>query len=134
MFNRLGLLLMLIAALTVSSCGSRRAGFFHTEEQAVTVSPLAKQLGFSKDRPLVMGMNTSYAPLQYVDDKGTPSGYDVEFTKVLMRRMGIPCLFTVHNIIIRLNGWQGVTVDVPFIQLTTLDENTDARQVTTDPS
>ena len=43
-------------------------------------------------------------------------------------------LFTVHNIIIRLNGWQGVTVDVPFIQLTTLDENTDARQVTTDPS
>lgn len=97
MFNRLGLLLMLIAALTVSSCGSRRAGFFHTEEQAVTVSPLAKQLGFSKDRPLVMGMNTSYAPLQYVDDKGTPSGYDVEFTKVLMRRMGIPFAFSPNH-------------------------------------
>ncbi len=97
MFNRLVLLLMLIAALTVTSCGSRRAGFFHTEEQAVTVSPLAKQLGFSKDRPLVMGMNTSYAPLQYVDDKGTPSGYDVEFTKVLMRRMGIPFAFSPNH-------------------------------------
>jgi hypothetical protein len=41
-------------------------------------------------------------------------------------------LFTVHRIIIRFNGWQGVTVDVPFIQLTTLDEHTDAKQVTID--
>ena len=40
-----------------------------------------------------MGMNTSYAPLQYVDDHGTPCGNDVEFTKRLMQRMGIP--FTV---------------------------------------
>ena len=39
-------------------------------------------------------------------------------------------LFTVHRIIIRFNGWQGVTVDVPFIQLTTLDEHQDAKQVT----
>lgn len=41
-------------------------------------------------------------------------------------------LFTVHRIIIRYNQWNGVKVDVPFIQLTTLDENTDARQVTTE--
>ena len=38
-------------------------------------------------------------------------------------------LFTVHRLIIRQNGWKGVRVDVPFIQLTTLDENTDAKQV-----
>ena len=38
-------------------------------------------------------------------------------------------LFTVHRIIIRFNGWQGVMVDVPFIQLTTLDEHQDAKQV-----
>lgn len=38
-------------------------------------------------------------------------------------------LFTVHRIIIRFNGWKGVTVDVPFIQLTTLDEHQDAKQV-----
>ena len=41
-------------------------------------------------------------------------------------------LFTVHRIIIRFNGWQGVKVDVPFIQLTTLDEHADAKKVTTD--
>ncbi|GFI13628.1 hypothetical protein IMSAGC008_01161 [Muribaculaceae bacterium] len=40
-------------------------------------------------------------------------------------------LFTVHRIIIKFNAWQGVTVDVPFIQLTTLDEHQDAKQVTT---
>ena len=41
-------------------------------------------------------------------------------------------LFTVHRIIIRFNGWQGVKVDCPFMQLTTLDEHQDAKQVTTD--
>lgn len=40
-------------------------------------------------------------------------------------------LFTVHRIIIRFNGWRGVRPDIPFIQLTTLDEHADARQVTT---
>lgn len=40
-------------------------------------------------------------------------------------------LFTVQRIIIRFNGWVGVTVDVPFIQLTTLDEHQDAKQVST---
>ena len=40
-------------------------------------------------------------------------------------------LFTVHRIIIRLNRWQGVRPYCPFIQLTTLDEHADARQVTT---
>lgn len=41
-------------------------------------------------------------------------------------------LFTVHRIIIRFNGWKNVMVDVPFIQLTTLDEHQDAKEVTTD--
>ena len=39
-------------------------------------------------------------------------------------------LFTVHNIIIRFNGWQGCKVDVPFIQLTLLSEHQDAKSVT----
>ena len=29
-----------------------------------------------------------------------------------------------------MNGWENVSVDVPFIQLTTLDEHKDAKQVT----
>ena len=43
-------------------------------------------------------------------------------------------LFTVHRIICRFNKWEGVNVDVPFIQLTTLDENADAKTVTTSKS
>lgn len=38
-------------------------------------------------------------------------------------------LFTVHYIIIRYNGWQDVKPDCPFIMLTTLDENRDAKLV-----
>ncbi len=41
-------------------------------------------------------------------------------------------LFTVHRIIIRFNGWNNVTPECPFIQLTTLDEHRDAKKVTTD--
>ena len=37
--------------------------------------------------------------------------------------------FTFHSIIIRFHGWQGVHPEIPFIQLTTLDEHTDAKQV-----
>ena len=88
---------LLLAALVTVACSSDWDGLFHPEDEAVVVSPLAERLGFSKDQPLVMGMNTSYAPLQYVDDKGTPSGYDVAFTKVLMRRMGIPFTFAPNH-------------------------------------
>ena len=39
-------------------------------------------------------------------------------------------LFTVHRIIIRFNEWQGGKVDVPFIQLTLLNQHCDVQQVT----
>ena len=78
---------MLFVALMFVSCS----------EEAPVISPLAQQLGFSKDRPLVMGMNTSYAPLQYVNDQGEPSGYDVAFTKILMKRLGIPFTFSPNH-------------------------------------
>lgn len=41
-------------------------------------------------------------------------------------------LFMTHRIIIRFNGWKGVYPETPFIQLTTLDENKDARLVSTE--
>ena len=40
-------------------------------------------------------------------------------------------LFTVHYIIIRYNGWEGVKPDCPFIMLSTLDKNRDAKLVST---
>lgn len=41
-------------------------------------------------------------------------------------------LFQVHDIIIRYNGWKGVHPECPFIQLTTLDEHQDAKEVSID--
>jgi len=83
--------LAVVLLLTVmAGCGRSGGVFRQAQQDTLSVSELARQLGFSKDRPLVMGMNTSYAPLQYVDEQGVPQGYDVEFTKLLMHRMGIP--------------------------------------------
>ena len=88
---------ILLSLVLMSACGDSLKEFFHPSDDDFVVSPLAEKLGFSKDRPLVMGMNTSYAPLQYVDGRGTPSGYDVEFTKKLMERMGIPYTFSPNH-------------------------------------
>ena len=41
-------------------------------------------------------------------------------------------LFTVHRIIMKFNNWKNSYPECPFIQLTTLDENRDAKQVTPD--
>ena len=41
-------------------------------------------------------------------------------------------LFNVHKIIIRFNGWKGVEPKCPFVQLTTLDEHKDAKEVSPD--
>lgn len=41
-------------------------------------------------------------------------------------------LFLPHNLIIRFNKWTNVHPVCPFIQLTTLDEHADAKEVTTD--
>lgn len=38
-------------------------------------------------------------------------------------------LFSVHRLIVRFNKWTAVKPDCPFIQLTTLDENKDPKQV-----
>ena len=87
---------ILLTALLVS-CHDDAEGLLPAFEDEPIVSPLAEKLGFSKDRPLVMGMNTSYAPLQYVNSLGEPNGYDVMFTKKLMKRMGIPFTFSPNH-------------------------------------
>lgn len=79
------------------SCKNGVSEFIPAFDDEPIVSPLAIELGFSKDRPLVMGMNTSYAPLQYVNSQGLPTGYDVEFTKKLLMRLGIPYTFSPNH-------------------------------------
>ena len=76
----------------------------HTDDTD-NISPLATQLGYSKQKPLIIGLDADYAPLEYVDANGTPQGYDVEFTRVLMQRLGIP--FTYHP-----NSWENIAPDV----------------------
>ena len=84
-------------AIVLVSCKNGVSEFIPAFDDEPIVSPLAIELGFSKDRPLVMGMNTSYAPLQYVNSQGLPTGYDVEFTKKLLMRLGIPYTFSPNH-------------------------------------
>ena len=45
---------------------------------------------YTNERPVVFGIALDYPPLEYVDPDGTPCGYDIEFTKELMKRLHLP--------------------------------------------
>lgn len=65
----------------------------------------ANNLGYTKNHQLVFGIDMDYPPLEFVGDKGTPSGLDIEFTKRLMNRLNIPFTFSP-------NTWEKISDDV----------------------
>lgn len=65
----------------------------------------ADNLGYTKDKPLLFGIDQDYPPLEYVNNNGEPSGADVEFTKLLMKRLDIPMTF-------KPNKWAAIAGDV----------------------
>ena len=65
----------------------------------------ADNLGYTKDKPLLFGIDQDYPPLEYVSHNGEPSGADVEFTKLLMRRLNMPMEF-------KPNKWAAIAGDV----------------------
>ena len=65
----------------------------------------ADNLGYSASKPLIFGIDKDYPPLEFVDEKGNPSGVDVEFTKRLMERLNIPMKFAP-------NTWAAIADDV----------------------
>ena len=71
----------------------------------LALSASADNLGYSKDKPLLFGIDMDYAPMEYIDDKGIPRGFDVEFTRRLMERMDIPFTYSP-------NTWVNIADDV----------------------
>lgn len=65
----------------------------------------ANNLGYSDSKPLILGIDQDYPPLEYVDENGKPSGADVEFSKILMKRMNIPFKFAP-------NTWGAIATDI----------------------
>ena len=65
----------------------------------------AGNLGYTEEHPLLFGLDMDYAPMQYVDDKGNPHGFDVTFTERLMKRLDIPFKYAP-------NTWENIADDV----------------------
>ena len=65
----------------------------------------ADNLGFTADKPLRFGIDVNYAPMQYINAKGEPKGFDAEFTELLMKRLNIPYKYYP-------NSWELVADDV----------------------
>ena len=60
---------------------------------------------FTKEHPLLFGLDLDYPPLEYLDETGAPKGCDVEFTRELLHRMDI-------NFIYQPNTWENISDDV----------------------
>lgn len=63
------------------------------------------KLRYSQESPLIFGIDLDYPPLEYVDENGTPRGYDVRFTQEVMHRMNIPFTYSP-------NTWENISGDV----------------------
>jgi len=72
---------------------------------AFVIGTRADNLGYSKENPLIFGIDIDYPPLQYLDENSMPKGYDIDFTKKLMRRLNIPFSYSP-------NSWQEIADDV----------------------
>ena len=65
----------------------------------------ADNLGYTKEHPLKFAIDMDYPPMEYVDEAGKPSGFDVEFTELLMDRLDIPFTYAP-------NTWEKVADDI----------------------
>lgn len=72
---------------------------------AFVSTTMADAFGYTKESPLLFGIDMDYAPLEFVDTEGRPHGYDIEFTEELMQRLGIPFIY-------KPNTWQNIAGDV----------------------
>lgn len=65
----------------------------------------ADNFGYTQHRPLVFTIDKDYPPLEYIDEDSRPCGYDIEFTRILLKRLNIPYTFEP-------NSWENVAVDI----------------------
>ena len=60
---------------------------------------------YNETHPLLFGIDIDYPPLEYIDEEGNPKGLDIEFTKLLMERLGLPFTYSP-------NTWDNISGDV----------------------
>ncbi len=61
-------------------------------------SPVSGETGFKVRKTIVVGGDFYYPPYEYINEDGTPSGYNVDLTRAIAAAMGI-------NVEIRLGKW-----------------------------
>lgn len=72
---------------------------------AFATTAMAATLGYTKEHPLLFGIDMDYPPMEYIDADGKPNGHDVEFTKRLMDHLNIPFTYAP-------NSWENIADDI----------------------
>lgn len=72
---------------------------------AFATTAMAANLGYTKEHPLLFGIDMDYPPMEYIDSDGKPNGHDVEFTKRLMDYLDIPFTYAP-------NSWENIADDI----------------------
>ena len=65
----------------------------------------ADALSYTKEHPLLFGIDMDYPPMQFIDTDGKANGYDVEFTRELLKHLDIPFTYAP-------NAWANIADDI----------------------
>ncbi len=105
------IILLVLVALSVVMCSAKKADTAGTESQAK-----AEQVMPTK---IVVGLDDTFAPMGFKDDKGEIVGFDIDLAKAVGQKLGIPVEFKSINWdskVIDLNNknidviWNGLTI------------------------
>ena len=67
--------------------------------QLSLVTSLAQSLSekYNKDRPVVVVCDWDKPPYEFLDDKGMPSGSNIDVLSAVMRELGVPVKFVMKE-------------------------------------
>ena len=121
------IILLILVALSVVMCSAKKADMTGTESK-----PKSEQVMSTK---IVVGLDDTFAPMGFKDDKGEIVGFDIDLAKAVGQKLGIPVEFKSINWdskVIDLNNknidviWNGLTIteerkkevlfSVPYLQ------------------
>ena len=81
---------------------------------ATAIRSMAQQLSdtYTKQRPVVIVCDWDKAPYEYLNDKGQPSGSNIDVMQAVMKELKLPCRFVMKDWSIALKTFERGDADI----------------------
>ena len=81
---------------------------------AIAIKSMAQQLSdtYTKQRPVIIVCDWDKAPYEYLNDKGQPSGSNIDVMQAVMKELKLPCRFVMKDWSIALKTFERGDADI----------------------